>query len=134
MAAVSSHGLSYSESPALGWVNSAALRCPAAGSTPLLEAPGHTPHSAVVLISDGDEQLLYASDATLLPVQNALRPDWVSAFEMDGPALVAARHRLLDRAATDGLLWHGYHASFPALGRIRRDGDAYAWVPANCEW
>ncbi len=100
----------------------------------LLEAPGHTPHSAVVLIAGGDQQLLYGSDTTLLPAQNALRPEWVSAFELDGPALVEARLRLLDRAASDGLLWHGYHAAFPALGHIRRAADAYEWVPDAWLW
>jgi len=100
----------------------------------LLEAPGHTPHSSVVLVSDGDEQLLYASDTTLLPAQNALRPEWVSAFEMDPEGVVRARRRLLDRAAADRLLSHAYHEAFPATGPIRAAGGAYEWVAASWRW
>ena len=100
----------------------------------LIPAPGHTPHSMVVMIASGDEQVLYASDTTLLVRQNAIAPEWVSAFEHDADALVKTRLALLDRAATDGLGWFGYHASFPALGRIRRTGGTFEFVPDPWNW
>ncbi|MCI4663429.1 MAG: MBL fold metallo-hydrolase [Neomegalonema sp.] len=100
----------------------------------LLPAPGHTPHSSVVLIESDGKQLLYASDTTLLPAQNAKHPEWVSLFEADAEGLVATRRRLLDRAASDQVLWFAYHASFPALGHIRAAGKAWEYVPTTWSW
>lgn len=100
----------------------------------LVAAPGHTPHSLVVLVSSGDAQLLHASDTTLLPAQNAAHPDWVSAFELDPSNVPATRRRLLDRASADGIAWFGYHASFPGLSRVRPKGDAYEYVPLSWRW
>lgn len=100
----------------------------------ILPAPGHTPHSQVVLITSGGESLLAASDTLLLPLQNAIHPEWISAFELDGAGLVDTRRRLLDRAAADDIVWHGYHASFPALGRIRAEGGAYRFLPEAWQW
>lgn len=100
----------------------------------LLPAPGHTPGSIVVLIESGGEQLLYASDTTLLVKQNSIAPGWVSAFEYDGPSLVETRIKLLDRAASDGITWMGYHAAFPSLGKIRRAGDTFEFVEVPWRW
>lgn len=100
----------------------------------LMPAPGHSPHSMVILIASGDEQLLYASDTTLLVKQNAIAPDWVSAFEYDAKGLVETRVKLLDRAASDGISWFGYHASFPAVGRIRKTSAAYEFVETPWQW
>ena len=100
----------------------------------LMPAPGHTPHSIVVMIASGDEQLLYASDTTLLVRQNSIAPQWVSAFEYDPQGLVDTRLRLLDQAAADGISWFGYHADFPALGRIRKTASAYAFIESPWQW
>jgi len=99
-----------------------------------LPAPGHTPHASVVLVTSGDDGLLFASDTTVLPFQNAIHPEWLTAFEMDPAGLVETRRRYLDMAAADRLLWHGYHAPFPALGRIRPEGSAYRFVPEPWRW
>ncbi len=100
----------------------------------LVPAPGHSPHSMVILITSGDEQLLYASDTTLLVQQNAIAPEWVSAFEYDAKGLVDTRIKLLDRAASEGISWFGYHASFPAIGRIRKTRTAFEFVEAPWQW
>lgn len=100
----------------------------------LIAAPGHTPHSLVVLVSSGDQQLLHASDTTLLPAQNAVHPEWISAFELDPTNVVRTRRRLLDRASADGIIWFGYHAPFPALSRVRANGDVYDYQPVSWRW
>lgn len=100
----------------------------------LMPAPGHTPHSIVILITSGDEQLLHASDTTLLVKQNAIAPEWVAAFEYDAKGLVDTRLKLLDRAASEGISWFGYHASFPAVGRIRKTSTAYEFVETPWRW
>lgn len=100
----------------------------------LMPAPGHSPHSIVILIASGDQQLLHASDTTLLVKQNAIAPEWVSAFEYDAKGLVETRLKLLDQAASDGISWFGYHASFPAVGRIRKTSTAYEFVDTPWQW
>ena len=100
----------------------------------LIPAPGHSPHSMVILLTSGSEQLLYASDTTLLVKQNSIAPEWVSAFEYDGPSLVETRLRLLDRAVADKISWFGYHSSFPAVGRIRKTSSAYEFIDASWRW
>ncbi|MEL6316965.1 MAG: MBL fold metallo-hydrolase [Pseudomonadota bacterium] len=100
----------------------------------LSPAAGHTPHSVVAMLASQGRAMLYASDTTLLVQQNAIAPDWVAAFEYDGEALVKTRRRLLDRAASEEMVWFGYHAPFPALGRIARRGGAYAFVPSSWRW
>jgi hypothetical protein len=52
-------------------------------------------------------------------------------IDMDGPRAAATRRRLLDRAASDRMLVHGYHFPFPACGSIVRDGTGFAFVPSS---
>jgi hypothetical protein len=49
---------------------------------------------------------------------------------MDGPLAVASRKRLLDQAAADKMLVHGYHFPFPAIGHIAKAGTGFELVPA----
>ena len=39
------------------------------------------------------------------------------------------RERLFDELAAKGTLIAGAHMQFPSLGRLRKDGVGYAWVP-----
>jgi hypothetical protein len=39
------------------------------------------------------------------------------------------RLSVLARAADESLLVYAYHFPFPGLGRIRRQGDAFLWMP-----
>ena len=42
--------------------------------------------------------------------------------------------RPIDRAAADRIPILGFHFPFPGLGRVRAEGGAYRWVPANWEF
>jgi len=55
--------------------------------------------------------------------------EWQPNFDMDGPLAVETRKRLLDQAAADKMLVHGYHFPFPATGRIAKTGTGYELVP-----
>jgi glyoxylase-like metal-dependent hydrolase (beta-lactamase superfamily II) len=95
-----------------------------------LAAPGHTPGHAVFTASSGRETMLVLSDTTNHPAVFARHPEWQPVIDMDGPQAVAMRRKLLDRAAADRMLVHGYHFPFPACGAIVREGNGYAFVPA----
>ena len=44
-------------------------------------------------------------------------------------AAIASRRKLFAEAARDKLWVAGAHLPFPGLGHVRRDGNAFAWVP-----
>jgi glyoxylase-like metal-dependent hydrolase (beta-lactamase superfamily II) len=92
-------------------------------------AAGHTPgHTAFLLESQG-ERLLCTGDCFYDQLQVS-HPWWCTPWDHDGGRAVAARRRLLDRAADEKLLVHAYHMPFPGIGTITRRGGAYEWTPA----
>lgn len=101
------------------------------GLTPIA-APGHTPGHTVYLLQDSGQSLLFWGDTVhMAPVQFpdpkvAIRYDW------NVPMAVAAREKLMARAASEKWLVAGAHISFPGVGHIRRTGaDRFEWVPLN---
>jgi glyoxylase-like metal-dependent hydrolase (beta-lactamase superfamily II) len=98
------------------------------GITPVA-AYGHTPGHVAFSVSSGSESILVLSDSARNPYLFVRHPDWQPSFDMDGPAAVATRRRLLDQAAADRMLVHGYHFPFPATGHIARSGNGYELVP-----
>jgi glyoxylase-like metal-dependent hydrolase (beta-lactamase superfamily II) len=92
-------------------------------------APGHTPGHTVFALQSGGESLMVLSDTTQHPALFARNPDWQPQFDIDGPAAVTTRKRLLDRAAADRMLVTGYHFPFPACGHIVKHRNGYEHVP-----
>ena len=52
-------------------------------------------------------------------------------FDSDRGAATAARGRMLAQASGEGWWVAGAHLPFPGLGHVRREGEAYAWVPVE---
>lgn len=94
--------------------------------------PGHTPGHTSYLVTDGAAGLLVLGDVSGRPELTLSHPDWHTIVDMDGPAAVASRRRLLDRAAGERIRAVGYHWPFPANGHVTKDGARYALTPA--EW
>jgi glyoxylase-like metal-dependent hydrolase (beta-lactamase superfamily II) len=94
-----------------------------------IAAPGHTPGHTLVRIASGSDQLLVIADSVHSAALQFARPDWAIGFDADPAAASASRRRVLDMAAADRLLLAGSHLPFPGLGRVLKDGDAYAYVP-----
>jgi glyoxylase-like metal-dependent hydrolase (beta-lactamase superfamily II) len=92
---------------------------------------GHSPGHTSFLIHDGNQQALVIGDAITTPAFFMANPEWYPVFDMDPPAAVATRKRLLDRAATERMPVIGYHFDMPATGRVERAGTGYRLVPAN---
>ncbi|MFQ6086094.1 MAG: MBL fold metallo-hydrolase [Candidatus Bathyarchaeia archaeon] len=91
-------------------------------------APGHTPGQMALAISSGSEQLLYISDAAILPI-HLEQPDWYTAVDFDPQQAVATRRRLLGLAAAEKALVHAFHFPFPGLGYVIQKGEAWQWQP-----
>ena len=57
-------------------------------------------------------------------------PEITSIFDIDQTAAAATRQQLLPKLAREDVLIATPHASlFPALGRLRKEGSGYSWVP-----
>ena len=94
-----------------------------------LAAYGHTPGHTAFAVNSGNQSLLVLSDTTNHPWLFARNPQWQGIFDMDGNLAVENRRRLLDRAAADRMLVHGYHFPFPATGYIVKTASGYDVVP-----
>jgi glyoxylase-like metal-dependent hydrolase (beta-lactamase superfamily II) len=90
---------------------------------------GHTPGHTAYLIASGDEQLMIWGDTVHVPEVQTAFPEAGMAFDTDLTAAAAARKRMFDRVATDGILIAGMHLHFPAFSRLARRGNAYALHP-----
>lgn len=94
-----------------------------------VEEPGHTPGHTGWMVQSGSEELLIWGDIVHMPGIQFANPDAGMGFDVDRAQAVATRRRIMDMAATDGLLVAGMHLEFPAFGRLTRAGGGYAFVP-----
>lgn len=95
-----------------------------------LELPGHTPGHTGFMLDAGSEGLLFWGDLIHSTALQFALPEWTIAFDTDPAQTAETRRRMLDRASADNLLVTGAHLDFPALGRVLRQGDAYAYQAA----
>ena len=90
---------------------------------------GHTPgHTGYEFTSEGQTLLVWGDVVHAAPVQLP-NPEVGIAYDIDGPNAIKARQELFADISAKGTLIGGAHMPFPSLGRVRRDGDGYAWVP-----
>lgn len=96
----------------------------------IIAAPGHTPGNAIVRIESQGDVLLVVADLFYQP-DNLTTPAWVSQYDYDPKLVVETRRTLLDDAASNHALLMAYHLPFPGLGRVRRSGVGWEWMPAG---
>lgn len=91
--------------------------------------PGHTPgHTAFEFSSNGQTLLVWGDVVHVAAVQLP-RPDIGIAYDIDGPSAIKSRQQLFDNLVAKGTLVAGAHMPFPSLGRLRKDGAGYVWLP-----
>ncbi len=91
--------------------------------------PGHTPGHTAYRIDGGGESVLIWGDTVHVPEIQTRNPDVVLGFDSDQDAAAAMRRRLLDMAATDGMLIAGMHTHFPGFAHVTRYGQGYDLIP-----
>ncbi|SEM89783.1 Glyoxylase, beta-lactamase superfamily II [Loktanella fryxellensis] len=96
-----------------------------------LAAFGHSVGHMMYRLDDGAAQMLVWGDVTNHYVFSLQHPDSPVAFDDDPAMAIATRRRVLDMAATEGLLVSGHHMPFPAVGYVERHAGAYRWVPVT---
>ena len=99
----------------------------AAPGVTTLPLPGHTPGHMGFRISDGDAQIVIAGDIVHAQTLQIPNPDIGVGFDIDPDAARAARKRMLDMLASDGLLFTGGHILGPKkFVRVAPEGQGYA--------
>jgi glyoxylase-like metal-dependent hydrolase (beta-lactamase superfamily II) len=93
-------------------------------------APGHTPGHTMVRVGIVPQSLLVWGDVIHTAALQFARPEWAIGFDVDQTQAIETRRRVLDQAASERSLVAGMHLAFPGVGHVRREGQAYAFVPS----
>lgn len=94
-------------------------------------APGHTVgHSVYVVQSKGQKLMLVGDLVHFGPVQFE-DPAITTAFDSNRQLADQVRASILDDASKAGYLIGAAHLQFPGLGRLRKNGATYQWIPVN---
>lgn len=96
--------------------------------------PGHTPGHAGFVLSSGNDSLLFWGDVIHITGLQFSNPELMLVFDMDRDQTQATRQRMLDMAATEGLMLTGAHLDFPGFGQVIRDGGAYRYQAAPWQY
>ncbi|GAA0610068.1 MBL fold metallo-hydrolase [Brevundimonas kwangchunensis] len=105
---------------------------PGASISPAITAlplPGHTAGHTGYEIANGGARLIYVGDALHSSLISVQRPELVNRWDLDSATAIATRQALLERGASQNLLFYGVHFPFPGLGRIQRRDDGFVWAP-----
>jgi glyoxylase-like metal-dependent hydrolase (beta-lactamase superfamily II) len=93
-------------------------------------SPGHTPGHTSFVVASGAEKVLVQVDVTagaaFLFVKH---PEWGLASDVDKPLAVQTRHKMYQMAIAEKMPIQAFHAAFPGLVRVEKDGSGYRWIP-----
>lgn len=94
-------------------------------------APGHTPGHTLYVIESGGERMLAWGD--LMHVAALQFPLPSATFETEWSTTKSAQQRrtVFADVASHGDYAAAAHVAFPGIGKLRADGDGYAWVPVS---
>ncbi len=95
-----------------------------------VDAAGHTPGHSCFMVQSGSARLLAIGDTMhVAPVQFP-RPEITVAFDWDQSKARSTRLSIFDTAAREGIPIAAVHLPFPGIGRLRKNGDSFAFDPA----
>lgn len=97
----------------------------------IVATPGHTPGHTSYLFRSGQRELLIWGDIVHNHAVQFSRPEVAIEFDTDPTQAIATRRAVFADAAQHERWIAGAHLPFPGLGHVRRDGQAYTWVPAE---
>ena len=97
-----------------------------------LDSHGHTPgHVSWKLDTGNGPSLLVWGDIVHFHAVQFAHPQAAYEADSDRTAAVASRRAMMAQAADGGWWVAGAHLPFPGLGHVRREGEAFAWVPGE---
>src|SRR5580704_5538599 len=95
----------------------------------LVPLPGHTPGHTGYEFSSKRQKILFSGDIVHAQRVQLRHPEITAIFDVDQTAAAATRLQLLPKLAREDVLIAGPLMPFPALGRLRKEGSGYSWVP-----
>jgi glyoxylase-like metal-dependent hydrolase (beta-lactamase superfamily II) len=94
-----------------------------------LPAYGHTPGHTYYVLEDGGDKLVFMGDTIHAPDAQFDDPDITIEFDVDQKAAAATRKKAFANAARDGHFVALDHMYFPGVGRLRKEGVGYRFLP-----
>jgi glyoxylase-like metal-dependent hydrolase (beta-lactamase superfamily II) len=96
----------------------------------LVPLPGHTPGHTGYEFSSKGQRILFWGDIVHAQRVQLQHPEVTAIFDIDQTAAKVTRRQLLPKLANENVLIAAPHSSFfPPLGRLRKEGNGYSWVP-----
>ena len=92
---------------------------------------GHTPGHAIYAVESKGQKLVLWGDLMHVASVQFANPGVTIKFDTDSKAAALQRRRAYAEAAKQGYLVGSAHNSFPGIGRLRAEGNGYAWIPVN---
>src|SRR5258706_4177777 len=103
---------------------------PIVDSMQLVPLPGHTPGHIGYEFSSKGQKILFWGDIVHAQRVQLRHPEITVIFDIDQTAAAATRQQLLPKLVSEDVLIAVPHSSFfPPLGRLRKEGSGYSWVP-----
>ncbi len=105
------------------------------GSEPIVDGmqvvplPGHTPGHTGYEFSSKGQKILFWGDIIHAQRVQLQHPEVTAIFDIDQTAAAATRNQLLLKLAGDVLIAGPHSSVFPPVGRLRKDGSGYSWMP-----
>ncbi len=91
--------------------------------------PGHTPGHTIFALDRGDRRLLFWGDLVEFPSIQFDHTEVTIRYDVDGPAVAAARANAFAEAAARRYWLAASHFPFPGIGHVRTGPAGYEWVP-----
>ena len=92
---------------------------------------GHTPGHAIYMVESKGQKMAVLGDLMHVAAVQFAQPSVAIQFDGDSKTAVTVRSKLYAIAAKENFLLAVAHVSFPGIGRVRKDGAGYAWMPVN---
>ena len=92
------------------------------------EALGHTPGHTVFEVEAGGSRLWILGDLIHFAGLQLARPEIAVTYDTDPVKAVAARKRIFDKAAAEGVTVAGMHLPFPGIGKFSKVGAGYGFA------
>jgi len=92
--------------------------------------PGHSPGHTSFVLASGNDRIFVFSDVTNRPELFVRNPGWHAFFDQIPDMAEQSRRKSLDMLVADKMMVQLFHAPFPGLGHMEKDGQGYRFVPA----
>ncbi len=96
-----------------------------------MPAPGHTPGHTVYVVESQGQKMVVWGDLLHVAALQFPQPSATVQFDWNVQQSAQQRQQVFADAAKHGYFAAGAHVAFPGIGKLRAQGDGYAWVPVS---